>query len=259
MQTLLTPAIFITLFAFTIFWLISLYLKDASIIDYYWGPGFVVITWLTAWQTLPSGNLPLAFLGLISLWGLRLGVHMVQRHKAIGHEDARYQRLRQDWQPRFWLQSGIKIFLLQAVLQLLISTTLILPFVIQNIVSQTISVLGLCIGALGLGIEVISDRELKAYKALSKDQRPPILRTGLWSMSRHPNYLGEMLIWAGFGLTAFGLTGSAFAFVGPIIMWFLLIKVSGVPMTEQSMQNRLGFSEYQNDVPKLFPRLFRKA
>ncbi len=235
---------------FTGLWLLSLPLKDASIVDRFWGLGFIfyfVVGFLYLGSPVNLKNL--VGLSLISIWALRLSVHIHMRNK--GHpEDYRYQEMRRKYKP-FELLSLPIVFLLQGFLLWIVATPL-LAILIQkeNIYCMAA---GFLIWAIGFYFEARGDWELKEFKK-STVHRGQLLTTGLWSLTRHPNYFGDTFMWC--GIFVFSLPEGWFTFIGPCFMSLLIVKVSGVALTDKSLkQTKPGFEDYLRSTPAFFPKI----
>jgi steroid 5-alpha reductase family enzyme len=114
-----------------------------------------------------------------------------------------------------------------------------------------LEVLGLSIALVGLAMETLADEQLRRFKL--KGVSGGICSVGLWSVSRHPNYLGEALVWWGLSLTALGWPQGWLALASPILLTYLLLKVSGVAMLELSMSRRPGWAEYAEKTAPFVP------
>jgi len=236
---------------FTLLWLVSLRLRDASIVDPFWGPAFVVAAaaYVQAGGSLTTrGALVLA---ILALWAVRLGVHIYTRNRGHG-EDPRYQVFRRQAGGAFWWVSFFRVFLLQAVLAWIISAPL-LAAVRANVPLGVLDVLGLAIWAIGLAVEAIGDLQLRRFRA-DPASKGRVLRTGLWAWTRHPNYFGEALLWWGYYVIAAG-AGGWWTVFAPALMTFLLVRVSGVALLERGLaERRPSYTEYIRDVPSFIPR-----
>lgn len=233
-------------------WLLSLHKKDASIIDAYWGPGFLLVTAVAA-AVNSTGYRPRQLLVLVALgcWGLRLGLHLLQRNRAHG-EDRRYQAMRASIGPKFWWVSLFSVFLLQATLQLFIAWPLLAAVHAPGPELGFWDLGAVVIFAIGWGLEAIADRQLARFLA-DPTRRGQVLDTGLWRYSRHPNYFGDALLW--WGLGAFGLAvGQVWSLLGPAVMTFLLLKVSGVSLLEKTItQRRPEYEAYRRRTSAFVP------
>lgn len=246
-----------------ILWLVSLWIEDASIIDFYWGPGFVLVAHLSAFN-LGYFNLAISqwlLLILISFWGIRLGWHMISKHHKNGEEDIRYKRMRQKFSPGYWWKSGLIIFALQSVLILIISIPYHLSLGGSNILfyeiwGNLLIIIGAISAILGLIYEIVADYQLASFKR-NDIAKNDVLMSGLWQYSRHPNYLGEIIFSWGIGLICVSHIG-LIGFLSPLIITFVILKVSGVPLAERTMldSRREKYQDYQKKTPAVFPKFW---
>lgn len=247
------PGLMVAVIAFTILWLVSLALRDASIVDIFWGPGFVVVGWyyLVSFAEEPNARGWLAC-SLVTVWALRLALHIGFRNVGAG-EDFRYRRWRQEAGAHFWWISYFKVFLLQAVVLWIVSSPLLLAQLGGvNDTWNALDVVSLLLWLVGFGFETVADWQLMRFKR-EPANRGRIMRSGLWSLSRHPNYFGEAVLWWGIGLLAFPV-GGWLAFLGPLMITFLLLKVSGVAMLDAALvEQRPGYAEYIRTTRSFLP------
>lgn len=226
--------------------------KDASIIDAYWGPGFLLIT-LAAAAASATAHRPrqVLVLGALACWALRLGLHLFRRNRAHG-EDRRYQAMRRSIGSNFWWVSLFSVFLLQATLQILIAWPLLAAVRSPGPALGLWDLAGAVIFAVGWSLEAIADRQLAQFLA-DPSRRGQVMDVGLWRYSRHPNYFGDALLW--WGLAAFGLAvGQVWSLVGPVVMTFLLLKVSGVSLLEKTITDRRpGYEAYRRRTSAFIP------
>jgi steroid 5-alpha reductase family enzyme len=251
----LAATLIVSLLAFTAIWLIHVGLRDAGVVDYYWGPGFAVIALVHGWFsgfTVPAAILTVAVL----LWSARLSGYLIARHRKSRAEDARYAAMRQAGGPSFWWKSLFSIFLLQGFLQWAIASPLHAVFAGSQTgdASAPLFIFGMSLFAAGFVVESVADFQLARFKNAS-DAPGRLMTGGLWRLSRHPNYLGEMILWTGVGLAAFSATHSPFALAGPVILALAMIFVSA-PLTEDHLtKSRPQFEAYAARTPMLVPRL----
>ena len=236
---------------FTLLWLVSIRLRDASIVDSFWGPAFLVATLAYATAIGVATARSALILLLVAVWAIRLGVHIFSRNRGHG-EDPRYVALRQKAGASFWWVSYFRVFALQALLAWLISAPLLAtqrsdaPF-------GLLDGLGLVLWTIGFVFEVVADRQLGRFRAdpRSKGQ---VLRSGVWAWTRHPNYFGEALLWWGYFAIAAGAGGWGTMFA-PLLMTYLLVRVSGVALLERGLaERRPGYADYIREVPAFIPR-----
>ncbi|MGD8330694.1 MAG: DUF1295 domain-containing protein [Acidobacteriota bacterium] len=243
----------VTLAAVVLLWLISLLRRDASVVDPFWGPGFVMIAAVA--YAVGSGYEPrrLLIMAMVAVWGLRLGLHLLARNLREG-EDRRYRAMRDYWGASFPWVSLASVFLLQGVLMWLIS----LPIQAVAVAAgpQQVTIFDL-IGGLSWGtgmlFEAIGDEQLRRFKA-DPANRGRVLDSGLWAYTRHPNYFGDALVWWGIFTVAAGVPGGWWTFFSPLMMTFFLLKVSGVAMLERDIADRRpAYREYIERTSAFLP------
>lgn len=229
--------------AMVMLWLISLRLKDASIVDIFWGFGFVLIAWAT-FAFSSGGSRAIVLVTLTTVWGLRLAAYLAWRNHGKG-EDPRYQAMRDYRGEAFWWVSLITVFGLQGAVMWLIS----LPVQVGQAVGSPMSVpsyLGIAVWGVGFLFEAVGDFQLAQFKS-GREQGRKVMDQGLWRYTRHPNYFGNALIWWGLFLVAV-TSSTLWLAVSPIVMTFLLLKVSGVALLERSLASRS--AEYRDYVAR---------
>lgn len=236
-------------------WLLSLAIKDSSIMDIFWGGGFVLLAWV--YFFLADGYLPRRILvvTLVTLWGVRLVIYLFIRNRGKG-EDFRYAKWRADAGPSWWWRSFFRVFLLQGVLNWLIGMPLVAAQVAETPARLTVfDGLAVAIWAIGFFFEAVGDYQLMRFKA-DPNNTGKVLNTGLWRYTRHPNYFGDAAVWWGYGILALG-TFSIFGFIsliGPALMTFFLVKVSGVAMLERTLIEKDGYRAYQQETSSFLPK-----
>ena len=234
-------------------WLLSLILKNASIVDIVWGLGFAITSWVLA-ITIDGDNTRQILLAvMVGSWGLRLGGYLAKRN--IGHgEDWRYKAMRKKKGARFGLISLVTVFGLQGVLMWVVS----LPVMFGNSDATPgvgpLAVIGVMVWAVGLSFEAVGDWQLVQFKK-DPNNVGKVMQTGLWSLTRHPNYFGDALLWWGIGIVGAETGSGVIGFIGPVVMTVFLLRVSGVPMLERSlMKRREGYAEYAARTSSFIPR-----
>ena len=240
-------------------WLLSLWFKDASIVDIFWGTGFVITAWVYFFLT-PDGFLSRKLLITIitTIWGLRLSIHILLRNWGHG-EDFRYQKWRQESGEKWWWYSFFKVFALQGFLMWVISIPLLAAQISPTPASLIwLDYLGLIVWGIGFFFEAVGDWQLSMFKA-NPDNKGQLLNTGLWRYTRHPNYFGDAAQWWGFYLLA-ASAGGYWAIYSPILMTLLLRNVSGVSLLEKTMKDtKPGYKEYVENTNAFFPWFPRKS
>jgi steroid 5-alpha reductase family enzyme len=242
----------VTFAAFTLLWLLSLKRRDAGIVDFYWGPGFVVIGWLAVGIGGRFDAFTLTFLACLTIWGLRLGWHTTARHGGV--EDARYADMRRRHGAAFPSRSLWMVFWLQAVIQWLASSPALTLVVGAAEPSRWLLWPGAGLFVAGFLMEFAADREVERFKA-DASNRGQLLTTGLRAVVRYPAYLGEIILQWGLGLMAFAISGNPLAFVGPALMHGLIWKLSGVPLLEAQFAKREGYAAWKARTNALWPRI----
>jgi steroid 5-alpha reductase family enzyme len=237
-------------------WLVSLVLRNASIVDITWGLGFVVVAWVSALRADAASGAASVLVAMVTVWGLRLGVYLFWRNHGNG-EDYRYVAMRRRWGKRFWLISLATVFVLQGALMWIVS----LPVQVAHVgdardgaLAGVALVIGLALYAIGLLFEVVGDAQLARFKA-DPTNEGKVMRSGLWRYTRHPNYFGDACVWWGVGIVAQAVTGTWWALLGPLVMNILLLRVSGVALLERSLRKRKpDYAEYVRTTSAFVPR-----
>lgn len=218
-------------------WLASLVRHDASLVDRVW-PLCIVGAGLVYFSLLP-GHTPrglwMAVLG--TAWAVRLCVYITARNWGHG-EDRRYQAIRARNEPGFAFKSLYLVFALQAVLAWIVSA----PFLVGMASARPLGVpdfAGMALALFGIFFEAIGDAQMARFKA-DPANKGQVMDRGLWRYTRHPNYFGEACVWWGLWLIAIGGAGwgGAWSVVSPLLMTWLLLKVSGVAMLEGDIGER---------------------
>jgi steroid 5-alpha reductase family enzyme len=237
----------------TALWIISLILRNASIVDIFWGAGFVVANWLYFALT-PAGFSTRKWLigALVTIWGLRLSLHILQRNWGKP-EDFRYRKWREEAGKKWWWQSFFKAFLLQGLLLWIISAPLLAAQI--SAVPDRLTVLDIAaipLWAIGFFFEAMGDWQLARFKA-DPANRGKVLQTGVWRYTRHPNYFGDAAQWWSYYLIA-AVAGGYWTFFSPIIMTGLLVHISGVALLEKSLtETKPGYREYIETTSAFIP------
>jgi steroid 5-alpha reductase family enzyme len=243
----------------TTIWIVSLALRNSSIVDIFWGTGFVVAVWVYFALT-PDGFPARRWLisTLVTIWGLRLSAYILWRNWGKG-EDFRYRNWRDEAGDKWWWQSFFKVFLLQGILMWIISAPLLAAQVSPTPARLTLlDYAGVLVWAIGLFFEAAGDWQLARFKA-NPANKGKLLTTGVWRYTRHPNYFGDSAQWWGYYLIA-AAAGGAWTIFGPAIMTYLLVRVSGVALLERSLKDsKPDYREYVESTSAFIPWFPRQA
>ena len=237
----------------TLLWLVSLALKNSSIVDIFWGTGFVVTGW-TAFALTPAGfpTRKLLISVLVTVWGLRLSLHIAMRNRGKP-EDFRYQAWRRNAGKAWWWRSFFKVFLLQGVLMWTIGAPLLAAQISATPNQLTrIDFVALPVWLVGFFFEAVGDWQLTQFKA-NPANRGKVMNQGVWQYTRHPNYFGDATQWWGFYLVALA-AGGWWTIFAPIVMTGLLMRVSGVTLLEKTLkETKEGYKEYVETTSAFVP------
>ncbi|MEM6640494.1 MAG: DUF1295 domain-containing protein [Pseudomonadota bacterium] len=233
----------------TVLWLVSLIKNDVSIVDSIWSLFFLV--GVVAYSMAgPGSERAWLTIGLVALWAVRLSGYITWRNWGEG-EDYRYVAMREKNGPAFRYTSLVRVFLLQAVIAWVVSLPL-LGVALSTAPLGPVDALGVAMFSIGLFFEAVGDWQLSRFKA-NPDNKGKVMDRGLWRYTRHPNYFGDFTLWWGLYLLALG-AGAWWAFPGPLIMSFFLLKVSGVAMLEKDIgERRPKYADYIERTNAFFP------
>jgi steroid 5-alpha reductase family enzyme len=243
----------IILVLMTILWIASVILKNVSIVDIFWGAGFVITSGFYFLQTNGFETRKIILMILVAIWGLRLSFYIAWRNKGKG-EDFRYREFRKNYgESRYWWISFFQTFLLQGVLMWLISLPLLgAQYYPGNNSLGIFDFIGIFFWITGFIFEAGGDIQLVKFKSNSSN-KGKVLNTGLWRYTRHPNYFGDSAIWWGYGLICLA-GGSYLPVIGSLLMTALIIKVSGVALLEKSLkEQKPQYREYIEKTSSFLP------
>lgn len=236
---------------FIVIFIVGQILKDNSIVDIGWGSGFVISALYTFFRNPDSGLKGILITGAIVIWGSRLTYHIAKRN--IGKpEDYRYVAMRKSWGNQYVL---IKAFLHVYFLQLVIQYVVTLPVIYGNSGDQGLrwfNFMGIALWGLGFFFESFGDYQLKMFKRKAEN-KGKLMDKGLWALTRHPNYFGDSAMWFGIFLLAIANMSGLWIIVGPVLMTFFLVFVSGVRMLEKKYKGREDFEAYKRRTSAFIP------
>lgn len=242
----------VVLVLFFLLWIASVILRDASIADCFWGIAFLIIASATSSATEGFETRARLVVVLTAIWGLRLSFHIMMRNLGAP-EDHRYRRMRKRWGADFPLASLPAVFGLQAVIAWVVSLPLqaAISAVFPNHLTP-LDVLAIIVWTAGFLFEAVADLQLARFKS-NPANTGTVMTHGLWRYTRHPNYFGDAVVWWGLWLFA-AATGAWWTAIGPALMTFLLLRVSGVKMLEEHLRRtKPGFEAYRRRTSSFLP------
>jgi len=237
----------------TAVWLLSLVLRNASIVDVFWGLGFVLLA--AVYFAVGDGFLGRKILTttLVAVWGLRLLLYILWRNWGHG-EDYRYRAFREKAGEKFWWVSFFQVFLLQGVLLWLISAPILAAHFYDSPDGLTVvDGLGALVWGVGFFFEAVGDWQLARFKA-DPANKGKVMESGLWRYTRHPNYFGDATAWWGCFVIAAGTVDGLWTAFSPILMTMLLLRVSGVALLEKAqVQTKPQYRAYIESTSAFLP------
>lgn len=241
-----------------ILWIASLILRNSSIVDIFWGAGFVMANWVYLALTpdgFPARKWLLSI--LVTIWGLRLSLYILWRNWGK-EEDFRYRKWREEAGGEWWWRSLFKVFVVQGVLMWIISAPLLAAQISPTPARMTIlDFVAIALWAIGFFFEAVGDLQMARFKA-NPANKGKVMNTGLWRYTRHPNYFGEATMWWAYYLVAAAAGGFLTVF-SPILMTTLLLRVSGVALLEKSLkETKPKYKEYVETTSAFIPWFPRK-
>jgi len=235
----------------TLWFFVSLIIKRNDVADIAWGIGFVLLAWISFFIFGHGQPLALIVNALVTLWGLRLAVHIFRRNRGR-KEDYRYMKWRKEWGRWFYARSYGQVYLLQGFFLFLI----IQPVLFVNSLAEArfslLAWIGVFVWFAGFFFEVIGDGQLSRF-IKNPENKGKIMQSGLWRFTRHPNYFGEVTLWWGVFLAALGFPGGWRTIIGPLTITCLIVFVSGIPMLEKKYAGRPDWAAYKKSTSVFFP------
>jgi steroid 5-alpha reductase family enzyme len=255
---ILTLSVLVVLVYMVAIWLLSLLTRNASIVDIFWGLGFVLLAVVYFVVTDGFIGRKVLITALVAVWGLRLSLYILWRNWGKG-EDYRYRKWREEAGEKFWWTSLFQVFLLQGALLWLISAPILAAQFSDDPDHLTVfDLLGTLAWGVGFFFEAVGDWQLARFKR-DPANKGKVMRSGLWAYTRHPNYFGEAALWWGYYVIAAGTAGGYWTFFSPILMTVLLLRVSGVALLERrQVETKPQYRDYIESTSAFFPWFPRK-
>lgn len=245
----------LVLLYFSTLFIIAQIKNNNSIVDIGWGFGFVLISIYTIVYSLITATLTIYILAVtiaVIIWGLRLFLYIGIRN-IKKPEDFRYVEMRVKWgNKNHRVQAFLRVFMAQAGFMLIISAPIYIIY-LNNIAYNIVWLIaGAVLYFVGLFFESVGDYQLKEF-IKKPENKGKIMTSGLWKFTGHPNYFGETMIWWGIWVMVIASSWGFLATISPLVISFLLLFVSGVPLLEKKFKERLDFQEYMKRTSVFFP------
>jgi steroid 5-alpha reductase family enzyme len=241
----------------TILFVLAIVLKNNSIADVAWGPGFIIVATALLFYAGEYAPRQILITILIAIWGFRLGIRILLRNWGKA-EDFRYRTWRQQWGKYFIVRSYLQVFVLQGFLLLLIIFPVFLISTAGHKPLFWLDVIGILVWSIGFFFEAVGDYQLDNF-IKNPANKGRILDSGLWRFTRHPNYFGEVTQWWGVFILGLSLSFGWLGIIGPLTITILILKVSGIPMLEKVMSENPAFQTYKEKTSVFLPRFPKKS
>ena len=240
---------------FSLFYIVAQIKHDNSIVDVGWGIGFVVLAWdsfIYQVVTAELSILQIVVTSLVTLWGVRLFLHIGIRNFKKP-EDYRYKQMREKWSNPL-VEAFFKVFMTQAFMMLLVSAPILAAYTNEasNTVPLWMIITGGVIFLIGFFFEAVGDYQLRQFIKHEKEEGE-IMTGGLWRYTRHPNYFGETVQWWGLWVIVLLSTYGIAAVISPLLITYLLLFVSGIPLLEKRYKDNEAFQKYAKKTSIFFP------
>ena len=247
---------------FIVHWIIfipSFLAKTEKFYDITGTLAYIIILYTASALTSYSSGISLELrtkiiIGMVSFWAIRLGVFLFIRVLRVG-EDRRFHEAKKSFSKYlvWWTMSGLWVFL---------TTANALTLIINNkkLDNKFLFYFGVIIWIIGIGFEIVADEQKRRFR-LNKNNKGSFICTGLWSVSRHPNYFGEIILWIGIAIISLPtLHGFQYVtLISPVFIYFLLTRISGVNLLEDSADKKWGeqpeYIKYKKNTSILVPFL----
>jgi len=240
-----------------ILFIVSILRANNSIADIAWGPGFVLAGLTAFFYHEAFGPRNFLVIALLTVWGFRLGIRIFLRNR--GHaEDWRYKKWRDEWGRMFFLRSFFQVFILQGILLIVNVSPILIVNSQKNVTMTWLDTIGLAIWLIGFIFEAVGDWQLDQFLK-DKANRGKVMHSGLWRYTRHPNYFGEVTMWWGIFVIALSSPFGYLGVAGPLVISFLILFVSGIPMTERGMAGDAAFEAYKKRTSVFIPWFPKKS
>jgi steroid 5-alpha reductase family enzyme len=236
----------------TCLFVVSLITKNNGIADIGYGIAFMVVVGMTELLVPSASTYALLLATLPFIWATRLAVRIFRKNYGKP-EDFRYKAWRDAWGSTFVWRSFLQIYMLQGLVVFVVALPVTLALVYPVAPTLWLVYLGLALWVVGFLFETIGDAQLDAF-IRNPAKKGTIMMSGLWKYSRHPNYFGESTMWWGIAIAAAGLSAYPLVgFVSPLLITYLLLFVSGVPMLEKRWDGNPEWEAYKSRTSVFIP------
>lgn len=250
MSVILLEALVLVFFYVCLVFVFSVVFKRNDVADIAWGGGYVVVCIYLMMSRDAYGVSQLVYM-LVILWGLRLAIHVFLRNRKKS-EDCRYKQWREKWGKTFLLRSFLQVYLLQGALMLLVMAPVFVVAQTWGAPLTFLGAVGFFLWCVGFYFEAMGDYQLTTFLNDPKN-KGKIMTQGLWKLSRHPNYFGEITMWWGLFLIVCTLPFGLWAIISPLTITILFLFVSGIPMAERRYEGNKEFDAYKKKTRALLP------
>lgn len=234
----------------TVFVLAQL-LHRNDIVDAAWGLGFVIVAADATFGVGLTTHRAILMLLLVGMWGLRLASHITIR-LLNSSEDFRYAKWRREWGRYYLPRTFLQVFMLQGFFMWLISAPIIVVGASIPVGLGLLDAAALCGFLVGFLFEAVGDYQLFVFK-LDPANKGRVMASGVWRLTRHPNYFGEVVVWWSVWLVALPVAYGAYAVIGPLTITALLLGVSGIPMLERRYADDPAYQAYKRRTSVFLP------
>ena len=230
-----------------------------DIVDSAWGMTFLYIALMQFYVSTGGrhggeeiNTTRILVLTLVAVWAIRISFHIFKRFMRSDEQDPRYTEIIDRWHGNTKVQAYLRIFILQAALASIIVWPAVMIFNGALFKVNLLVAIGVIVWLIGFISESIADKQLQEFVKI-KANKGKLLKTGLWKYSRHPNYFGEIMQWWGIAIIALNVHYGYVGLIGPLVLTYLIVSVSGLPPAERRSAKKPGWKQYKENTSPLIP------